>query len=152
MNSAYGFATLAIHAGQDADPATGAVTSPIYQTSTYKQDRVGELRGGYKYSRAGNPTRTALEQCLTAIEHGTRAITFSSGLAAEDCVIRTICTPGDRIIMPNDAYGGTIRLFTNDAYGGTIRLFTKVLAAWGIQAVPVDLTNLAALEQASPAA
>ena len=136
MNSAYGFATLAIHAGQDADPATGAVTPPIYQTSTYKQDRVGELRGGYEYSRAGNPTRTALEQCLTAIEHGTRAVTFSSGLAAEDCVIRTICTPGDRIIMPNDAYGGTIRLFT------------KVLAAWGIQAVPVDLANLAALEQA----
>ena len=103
MNSAYGFATLAIHAGQDADPATGAVTPPIYQTSTYKQDRVGVLRGGYDYSRAGNPTRTALEQCLTAIEHGTRAVAFSSGLAAEDCVIRTICTPGDRIIMPSDA-------------------------------------------------
>ena len=121
MNSAYGFATLAIHAGQDADPATGAVTSPIYQTSTYKQDRVGELRGGYEYSRAGNPTRTALEQCLTAIEHGTPPpITFSSGLAAEDCVIRTICTAGE---PDHHAF--------NDAYGGTIRLFTKVLAAWG---------------------
>jgi cystathionine gamma-synthase len=136
MNSAYGFATLAIHAGQDADPATGAVTPPIYQTSTYKQDRVGELRAGYEYSRAGNPTRSALEECLAAIEHGNRAVTFSSGLAAEDCLIRTVCMPGDRIIMPSCAYGGTIRLFT------------KVLAAWGIQAVPVDLTNLAALEQA----
>ena len=101
MNSAYGFATLAIHAGQDADPATGAVTSPIYQTSTYKQDRVGELRGGYEYSRAGNPTRTALEQCLTAIEHGTRAVTFSSGLAAEDCVIRTIFAAGALLVVDN---------------------------------------------------
>ena len=136
MNSAYGFATLAIHAGQDADPTTGAVTSPIYQTSTYKQDGVGELRAGYEYSRAGNPTRTALEECLAAIEHGSRAITFSSGLASEDCLIRTVCRPGDRIIMPSNAYNGTIRLFT------------KVLAAWGIQAVPVDLTNLAAAEQA----
>jgi cystathionine gamma-synthase len=136
MNSAYGFATLAIHAGQDADPATGAVIPPIYQTSTYKQDRVGELRAGYEYSRAGNPTRTALEECLAAIEHGIRAVTFSSGLAAEDCVIGTVCRPGDRIIIPRDAYNGTIRLFT------------KVFAAWGIQAVPVDLTSLAALEQA----
>jgi cystathionine gamma-synthase len=136
MNSAYGFATLAIHAGQDADPATGAVIPPIYQTSTYKQDRVGELRAGYEYSRAGNPTRTALEECLAAIEHGNRAVTFSSGLAAEDCLIRTVCRPGDRIIMPSSAYGGTTRLFT------------KVFAAWGIQAVPVDLTSLAALEQA----
>jgi cystathionine gamma-synthase len=136
MKTAPGFATLAIHAGQDADPTTGAVTPPIYQTSTYKQDRIGELRAGYEYSRAGNPTRTALEQCLTAIEHGNRALAYSSGLAAEDCAIRTICTPGDRVLMPNDAYGGTIRLFT------------KVLAAWGIQAVPVDLTNLAAVQQA----
>ena len=136
MNSAYGFATLAIHAGQDADPATGAVTSPIYQTSTYKQDRVGELRGGYEYSRAGNPTRTALEQCLTAIEHGTRAVTFSSGLAAEDCVIRTICTPGDRIIMPTDPSvcpasknssvgdGRPARILLNDAHSIS-RLYLK---------------------------
>ena len=85
------FETLAIHAGQEADAATGAVVPPIYQVSTYKQDGVGGLRGGYEYSRSANPTRTALEECLAAIEHGRRGLAFASGLAAEDTFLRTVC-------------------------------------------------------------
>src|SRR5579859_6934916 len=81
----WGFSSLAIHAGQEPDPLTGAVVPPIYQVSTYKQDGVGGLRGGYEYSRSANPTRTALEECLAAIEGGVRGLAFASGLAAEDC-------------------------------------------------------------------
>ena len=92
-----GFETLAIHAGQEADPLTGAVVTPIYQTSTYKQDGVGGTRGGYEYSRTANPTRTALETCLAALENGARAFAFASGMAAEDCLVRTLCRPGDQI-------------------------------------------------------
>ena len=92
-----GFETLAIHAGQDPDPVTGAVVPPIYQTSTYKQDGVGGTRGGYEYSRTANPTRTALETCLAALENGAAALAFASGMAAEDCLIRTLCRPGDRV-------------------------------------------------------
>src|ERR1700749_2426149 len=106
-----GFETLAIHAGQEPDPATGAVVTPIYQTSTYKQDGVGGTRGGYEYSRTANPTRTALEEALAAVEHGTRAFAFASGIAAEDCLLRTLCQPGDHVLIPTDAYGGTYRLF-----------------------------------------
>ena len=83
------FETLAIHAGQEPDPLTGAVVPPIYQVSTYKQDGVGGLRGGYEYSRSANPTRTALEECLAAIEGGRRGLAFASGLAAEDTLLRT---------------------------------------------------------------
>ena len=106
-----GFETLAIHAGQEADPLTGAVVPPIYQTSTYKQDGIGGTRGGYEYSWTANPTRAALETCLAALEHGARAFAFASGMAAEDCLIRTLCRPGDRVLIPGDAYGGTFRLF-----------------------------------------
>ena len=88
------FETLAIHAGQEPDPLTGAVVPPIYQTSTYKQDGVGGLRGGYEYSRSANPTRTALEECLAAIEGGRRGLAFASGLAAEDTLLRTVCRAG----------------------------------------------------------
>ena len=84
----HGFETLAIHAGQEPDPTTGAVVPPIYQTSTYKQDGVGGLRGGYEYSRSANPTRTALEECLAALEGGARGLAFASGLAAEDTLLR----------------------------------------------------------------
>jgi cystathionine gamma-synthase len=98
MTSRPGFETLAIHAGQDPDPVTGAVVPPIYQVSTFKQDGVGGLRGGYEYSRSANPTRTALEQCLAALEAGSAALAFASGLAAEDCLIRTVCSPGDRVL------------------------------------------------------
>jgi cystathionine gamma-synthase len=131
-----GFETLAIHAGQEPDPTTGAVVPPIYQVSTYKQDGVGGLRGGYEYSRSANPTRTALEECLAAIEHGVRGLAFASGLAAEDALLRTICKPGDHVIIPNDAYGGTYRLFA------------KVLQPWGVAYDPVPLGDLDAVRAA----
>src|SRR5437660_8781822 len=89
----YGFDTLAIHAGQDPDPTTGAVVPPIYQVSTFKQDGVGGLRGGFEYSRSANPTRTALEECLAVLEGGSRGLAFASGLAAEDTLLRTVCSP-----------------------------------------------------------
>ncbi len=131
-----GFDTLAIHAGQEPDPLTGAVTVPIYQTSTYKQDGVGGLRGGYEYSRSANPTRTALEEALAALEHGRRGLAFASGLAAEDTLLRTVCRPGDHIILPGDAYGGTFRLVA------------RVLAKWGVEHTSVPLADLDAVRAA----
>ena len=98
-----GFETLAIHAGQEPDPLTGAVVPPIHQASTYKQDGIGGTRGGYEYSRTANPTRTALEECLAALEGGTSAFAFASGMAAEDCLLRVACRPGDRVLIPTDA-------------------------------------------------
>jgi cystathionine gamma-synthase len=106
----HGFETLAVHAGQEPDPTTGAVVPPIYQVSTFKQDGVGGLRAGYEYSRSANPTRTALEECLAALEAGTRGLAFASGLAAEDVLLRTVCRPGGHVVIPDDAYGGTFRL------------------------------------------
>ena len=131
-----GFETLAIHAGQEPDSLTGAVTVPIYQTSTYKQDGVGGLRGGYEYSRSANPTRTALEECLAALEGGARGLAFASGLAAEDAVLRTVCTPGDHVILPGDAYGGTFRLVS------------RVFARWGVSHTSVPLHDLDAVRAA----
>jgi len=124
----YGFDTLAIHAGQDPDPRTGAVVPPIYQTSTYAQDAVGSPRLGYEYARSSNPTRDALQECLAAIEGGRRGLAFASGLAAEDTLLRTVCRPGDHILIPSDAYGGTYRLVA------------KVAENWGLDwtAVPLD--------------
>ncbi|MEV0896258.1 cystathionine gamma-synthase [Actinoplanes sp. NPDC049802] len=124
----YGFDTRAIHAGQEPDPRTGAVVPPIYQTSTYAQDAVGAPRLGYEYSRSGNPTRDALQECLAAIEGGQRGLAFASGLAAEDTLLRTVCRPGDHVVIPNDAYGGTFRLFS------------KVAERWGLAwtAAPLD--------------
>src|SRR3990170_4224635 len=100
-----GFSTRAIHAGQRPDPGNGAVAPAIWATSTYAQDGVGGLRSGYEYSRSGNPTRTALEECMAALEGGVRGLAFASGLAAEDTLLRTVCTPGDHVIVPDDAYG-----------------------------------------------
>ena len=131
-----GFETLAIHAGQDPDPATGAVVPPIYQVSTYAQDGVGGLRAGYEYSRTANPTRTALEECLAALEGGSRALAFASGMAAEDCLLRTICAPGDHVLIPQDAYGGTFRLFD------------KVLAPWQVSYQPVPVSDPQAVKHA----
>jgi cystathionine gamma-synthase len=108
--SAMGFETLAIHAGQSPDPTTGAVVTPIFQTSTYAQRRVGEHLG-YDYSRTGNPTRTALETCLAALEGAKHGVAFASGMAAEDALLRQL-RPGDHLLIPNDAYGGTYRLVT----------------------------------------
>jgi len=102
------FDTLAIHAGQDPDPATGAVMTPIYQTSTFRQSAVGEHMG-YEYSRTGNPTRAALEACLAALEGGTRALAFASGMAAADAVLHLL-EPGDSVLAVRDLYGGTYRL------------------------------------------
>jgi len=111
----HGFATRAIHAGQEADSATGAVVTPIYQVSTYKQDGIGGFRGGYEYSRSANPTRTALEECLAALEGGGRGFAFASGLAGQDTVARSVLTPGDHVVVPSDAYGGTYRYFNKVA-------------------------------------
>ncbi|WP_018653072.1 cystathionine gamma-synthase [Actinomadura flavalba] len=130
------FETLAIHAGQQADPVTGAVVPPIYQVSTYKQDGIGGLRGGYEYSRSANPTRTALETCLAELEGGRRGLAFASGLAAEDALLRAVCRPGDHVIIPDDAYGGTYRLFA------------KVAEPWGLTFDPVPLNDLDAVRAA----
>src|SRR3982074_3673261 len=113
-----GFETLAIHAGQEPDPRTGAVVPPIYQTSTYAQDAVGAPRRGYEYARTANPTRDALQECLAALEGGRRALTFASGLAAEDTLLRTVCRPGDHVVIPDDAYGGPVRPFAKVAQRG----------------------------------
>ena len=124
------FETKVIHGGQHPDAETGAVIPPIYQVSTYKQDGVGGLRGGYEYSRSGNPTRHALEANLAAIEGGSRGLAFASGLAAEDTLLRTIAKPGDHVVIPGDAYGGTYRLFA------------KVLERWGLAYTPVAQQDL----------
>ncbi len=137
MARADGFETLAIHAGQEPDPLTGAVVPPIYQVSTYKQDGVGGLRsGGYEYSRTANPTRTALEECLTALEGGARTLAFASGMAAEDTLLRTICSPGDHVLIPDDAYGGTFRLFS------------RVYERWAVSYSPVRISDPAAVRRA----
>ncbi|MGW0554769.1 cystathionine gamma-synthase [Streptomyces sp. NPDC002926] len=134
--SVHSFETLAIHAGNTADPLTGAVVPPIYQVSTYKQDGVGGLRGGYEYSRSANPTRTALEENLAAIEGGRRGLAFASGLAAEDCLLRTLLAPGDHVVIPNDAYGGTFRLFA------------KVVSRWGVEWSVADTSDPVAVRAA----
>ncbi|MGY5882828.1 cystathionine gamma-synthase [Modestobacter lacusdianchii] len=131
-----GFNTRAIHAGQEPDPATGAVIPPVHLTTTYKQDGVGGLRGGYEYSRSANPTRDTLQTALASLEQGTRGMTFASGLAAEDTLLRTVCRPGDQVVL-----GG-------DAYGGTYRLISRVLEPWGVTHTPVDLNDLDAVRAA----
>ncbi|GAA2784136.1 cystathionine gamma-synthase [Streptomyces showdoensis] len=130
QHSHQNFETRAIHAGNTADPLTGAVVPPIYQVSTYKQDGVGGLRGGYEYSRSANPTRTALEENLAALEGGRRGLAFASGLAAEDCLLRTLLVPGDHVVIPNDAYGGTFRLFA------------KVVQRWGVDFSVADTSDI----------
>jgi cystathionine gamma-synthase len=133
------FETLAIHAGQEPDAGTGSVVTPIYAVSTYKQDGVGGLRGGYEYSRTGNPTRAALEHCIAALEGGRRGFAFASGMAAEDCLLRTMCNPGDHVVIPGDAYGGTYRLVS------------KILEPWGLRWTAVDQTDLDAVRAAMSA-
>src|SRR5216683_2136892 len=119
-SSSHGFATLAIHAGQDADPATGATVVPIYATSTYTQEAPGKHKG-YEYSRSGNPTRQALETCLAALEGGERGLAFASGLAATTAVF-SILKPGDEVAA------------AADLYGGTYRLLERVFKSWGLVA------------------
>ncbi len=128
------FETLAIHAGQPHDEQTGAVMTPIYQTSTYAQPHVGEHKG-YEYSRTGNPTRTALQDCLAALEGAAHGLAFGSGLAATDTIVRTL-SPGDEVLV-----GG-------DVYGGTFRLFDKEYRRYGLEFRYVDATDPAALDAA----
>ncbi len=131
-----GFETRAIHAGYEPDAMTGAVIPPIYATSTYKQDGVGGMRGGYEYSRSANPTRTALEGVIAALEQGERGFAFASGLAAEDTLVRALCRPGDHVVIPDDAYGGTYRLFD------------KVEQAWGLAHSPAAVSDVDAVRAA----
>ncbi len=131
-----GFETRAIHAGYAPDPTTGAVIPPIFATSTYKQDGVGGLRGGYEYSRSANPTRTALEETVAALEEGERGFAFASGLAAEDTLVRATCRPGDHVVLPSDAYGGTYRLFD------------QVEQPWGLAYTPAPVQDVDAVRRA----
>ncbi|HET9874647.1 MAG TPA: cystathionine gamma-synthase [Mycobacterium sp.] len=134
--SPHGLATKAIHAGYRPDPATGAVNAPIYASSTFAQDGVGGLRGGFEYARTGNPTRTALESTLAAVEEGRFGRAFGSGMAASDCALRALLRPGEHLVIPDDAYGGTFRLID------------KVFTEWGVAYTPVALSDLDAVRAA----
>jgi cystathionine beta-lyase/cystathionine gamma-synthase len=129
----YGFETLAIHAGQDPEPVTGAVIVPIFQTSTYAQEALGQHKG-YEYSRTGNPTRTALEECIAALEGGRFGLAFASGMAAETTLMY-LFAPGDHLLV------------ANDVYGGTYRLFERVLRPYGLDFSYIDMTDPGAVEQ-----
>jgi len=130
QNRFRGLSTKAIHAGFRPDPATGAVNAPIYASSTFAQDGVGGLRGGYEYARTGNPTRAALEASLAAVEQADYGRAFASGMAATDCALRAVLRPGDHVVIPDDAYGGTFRLID------------KVFTHWGIDYTAVSLASL----------
>ena len=125
----HGFATRAIHAGQDFDPTTGAIIPPVYFTSTFVQEGIGRLRGGYEYARGGNPTRDALQEQLAALEGATHAVSFASGLAAEDALLRAVLRPGDHVLMGNDVYGGTHRLVR------------RIFGDWGIGLTTMALSD-----------
>ncbi|WP_343600759.1 cystathionine gamma-synthase [Mycobacterium sp.] len=128
-----GLSTKAIHAGYHTDPATGAVNPPIYTASTFAQDGVGGLRAGFEYARTANPTRAVLEATLAAVEDGRFGRAFSSGMAATDCALRAVLRPGDHVVIPDDAYGGTFRLID------------KVFTQWGVRHTPVALSDLDAV-------
>ncbi len=137
MEIVHGFATRAIHAGQEPDPTTGAVITPLHLSSTFAQDGVGGTRsGGYEYARSANPTRTALQECLAALEGARHARAFGSGMGASDVLLRVLLRPGDHLVIPHDAYGGTFRLVD------------KVLAPWGVAYTSVDLSDVDALRAA----
>ncbi len=123
------FASLAVHAGQEPDETTGAVIPPVHFSTTYAQDGIGGLRQGYEYGRSGNPTRTALQTQLAAIEGGAHAFSFASGLAAEDTLLRAVLAPGDEVLLGSDVYGGTYRLLA------------RVLGPWGVRLRVVDISD-----------
>ena len=131
-----GFATRAIHAGYEPDPLTGAVNVPIYASSTFAQDGVGGMRGGFEYARTGNPTRQALEANAASIESGTFGRAFASGMAATDAILRASLRPGDHLVIPDDAYGGTFRLID------------KVFSQWGIEHTPAPVGDVDAIRAA----
>jgi cystathionine gamma-synthase len=139
-NDSQGFATRAIRAGQEFDPTTGAVVPPVYLTSTFVQDGIGGFRGGYEYARGGNPTRTSLETLLASLEGGSHAYSFASGLAAEDTLLRAVLSPGSRIVMGNDVYGGTHRLVD------------RVFVPWGVGLQTVNMSDLDAVRTVVAAA
>ncbi|OIH95913.1 cystathionine gamma-synthase [Curtobacterium sp. MCBA15_001] len=124
------FDTRAVHAGQDPDATTGAVIPPLHLTSTYVQDGIGQMRNGYEYSRSGNPTRDSLQTLLADLDGGVAAYSFSSGLAAEDALLRAVLAPGARVVMGNDVYGGTHRLVN------------RLHVPWGVELVVVDMSDL----------
>lgn len=130
------FSTRAVHDGQGFDPTTGAVIPPVYLTTTFVQKRIGDLRNGYEYTRGTNPTRDSLQQQLASLEGGTRALSFASGLAAEDALLRTVLAPGDHVLMGNDVYGGTHRLVN------------RIFVPWGIGLGVVNMSDLDAVRAA----
>ncbi len=132
----FDFSTRAIHAGQDFDPTTGSVIPPVYFTTTFVQDGIGGFRNGYEYARGGNPTRTALQTLLAALEGGDRGFSFASGLAAEDTLLRAILAPGDHVLMGNDVYGGSHRLVS------------RAFIPWGISLSTVEMVDLDAVKAA----
>lgn len=134
--SDHAFATRAIHAGQAPDPTTGSIIPPIHQASTHVQDGIGGFRNGFEYNRGGNPTRSSLETQLAALEGAENALSFASGLAAEDALLRSILKPGDHVVIGNDAYGGTYRLLA------------KVFAPWGVETTTVEMSDAGALRAA----
>lgn len=125
-----GFNTRAIHSGQEPDRVTGAVVPPLYLTSTFRQEAPGEALGGFEYSRCANPTRSSLEANLAALEGGTHAYSFASGMAAEDAFLRAVLKPGDHVVL------------SNDAYAGSYRLIDSILVPWGVTHTCIDFTNL----------
>ena len=135
-DAARGFASLAVHAGQQFDPVTGAVIPPVHFSTTYAQDGIGGLRQGYEYGRSGNPTRTALQVQLAAIEGGAHAFSFASGLAAEDALLRAVLQPGDEVLLGSDVYGGTHRLIS------------RILGPWGVHLRVIDLSDPEAVRAA----
>lgn len=136
MTRQHGLATKAIHAAFHTDPSTGAVNPPIYTASTFAQDGVGKLRAGFEYARSANPTRVALEAALAAVEEGRFGRAFGSGMAATDCALRAMLRPGDHVVIPDDAYGGTFRLID------------KVFTEWGVAYTPVALSDVDAVRAA----
>ncbi|GAA1700609.1 cystathionine gamma-synthase [Microbacterium sediminicola] len=141
-STTHGFDSRAVHAGQHPDATTGAVIPPVHFSSTYVQDGIGNLREGYEYGRSGNPTRTALERQLAAIEGAEFGLSFASGLAAEDALLRALLAPGDEVLIGNDAYGGSYRLIA------------RLLGPWGVRVRVADLSDpaavAAALQQSTP--
>ncbi len=131
-----GFSTRAVHAGYEPDPLTGAVNVPIYASSTFQQDGVGQMRDGFEYARTGNPTRRPLEANLAAAEEGTFGRAFASGMAATDTLLRATLRPGDHLVIPDDAYGGTFRLID------------KVFSQWGIEYSVAPVSDLDAVRAA----
>lgn len=133
MKKELNFGTKAIHSGQEPDPSTGAIMTPVYFTSTYVQESPGKHKG-YAYARGKNPTRTSLEKCIASLENAKHGLCFSSGMGATDAIIKLL-RPGDEVIAPNDLYGGSYRMFT------------KVFAHFGIKFHFVDMSNVGAIKK-----